>query len=434
MIAIVLASLQILVTGLPAALLLDPAATRRRLIGMAYLLGTGIVTLLLLAMSVLQMRWSIVSVMAVDLAIAAILWLAVAQRGKAAPSPLPATSPRDRLAAVIVDVATFVVIALHGILATLAPVGSWDFWAIWGLKARVFFESGAIDWSFLEHPYNAFAHPDYPLLVPLHDVFVTLFAGQWSDRWLGILTTLFIAALLLIVRDLFEEDLPARTLAALATFGVASLALTEWIGMAEAPLVAYGAAALLLMRRALLRNDPASLTSGAVLLGFAAFTKNEGLSLVAAVLIAMLLVSWRQARRLWPALAIAAPWLLLRAIHSLSTYFTSGAVGDRVAHLFARVPELARLLAQQTVHHPLPWIAAILALAVFPASLRRERFVAIAVAMQLLFFLGAFLMTPFNLAWHVTQTWPRLVDQLAVPVAFIALVTAAQAAATRRTL
>lgn len=251
---------------------------------------------------------------------------------------------------------------------------------------------------------------------------------------MGILTTFFIAALVLIVRDLFEEDLPTRTLAALATFGVASLALTEWIGMAEAPLVAYGGAAVLLLRRGLLRDEPATLTSGALLLGFAAFTKNEGLSLLAAVLIAMLLVSWRQALRLWPALAIAAPWLLLCAIHSLSSYFASGAVGDRVAHLFARVPELARLLAQQTVHHPLPWIAAILALAAFPAALRRERFVAIAVAMQLLFFLGAFLMTPFNLAWHVTQTWPRLVDQLVVPAAFIALVAAGEAVVSRRTL
>ena len=430
MIAIALATLQVIVVGIPAARLLDPHATRRRLIGIAYLLGVGIVALLLLAMSILGIRWSLVSVTTAYLAIAAILW-AISLRRESKPASLVVRSSLDRLAAAVIDVATLLLIVCHGVLATLTRVGSWDFWAVWGLKARVFLDYGGIDWTFLDHPYNDFAHSDYPLLVPLHDVFVLIFAGQWDDRWLGLLTTLFTAAFLLIVRDCLDEDLPAGTLAALATFGIASLALTEWIGMAEAPLIAYGGAALLMMRRGFLYGDSTSLTTGSVLLGLAAFTKNEGLALIVAVAAAMLLVSWRSVLRLWPAIAIATPWLLLRAVHGRATDLMAGGIGERMTHLSARISELARALAVQSVHHPWFWIAAILALAAFPASLKRERFMAVAVAAQLLFFMVAYLITPLDLTWHVTDTWARLVDQLVVPIGFIAFVSAGQAIVAR---
>src|ERR1051326_5399770 len=63
--------------------------------------------------------------------------------------------------------------------ATIARMWEWDFWAIWGLKARTFFEFGTIDWRFLQSPWNDFAHPDYPLLVPFNYVYASLTAGVW---------------------------------------------------------------------------------------------------------------------------------------------------------------------------------------------------------------------------------------------------------------
>ena len=39
---------------------------------------------------------------------------------------------------------------------------------------------------------------------------------------------------------------------------------------------------------------------------------------------------WRDVPRLWPALAVAAPWQVLRAVHSLSTDLLAGPLQDRI--------------------------------------------------------------------------------------------------------
>jgi hypothetical protein len=421
------------ILGLPAALLLDRDAPPRRLLGTAFLLGTGIVALILLAMSVVGVEWTLLRV-TIACCVTALALGPPASRRLAQRRPAAAGDGRSetllgqpaRTPAVpfVVDLATLLLIIAHAVFATLARVGVWDFWAIFGFKARVFFLRGGIDWPFLEHPYHAFAHPDYPPLLSLDYDFLALHHGAWDDRWLGILTTLFAAALLLIVRDCFAEELPPL-LAAMATFGVASIALTQWIGMAEAPMIAFGTAALLLIRRG-------SPVCGAVLLGFAALTKNEGLALLVAVSIAMALSARRKEMlRLWPAVAIAAPWLLLRAVHDLPTDLASGALTERAAH---PVVEVLRTIAATPPAHPLFWIAVVasLLLGLFAGdrSLRRERFLLIAVALQLVFYIAAYVVTPNDLHWHITNSWLRLLDQMAVPLAFMALLASGRFFAT----
>src|SRR6185295_18194043 len=83
----------------------------------------------------------------------------------------------------VVDVATLATIAAHVAYATLARVWEWDFWAIWGLKARAFYEIRTIDWRMLASPWNDFVHPEYPLLLPLNYLHVALLNGEWNDRW-----------------------------------------------------------------------------------------------------------------------------------------------------------------------------------------------------------------------------------------------------------
>jgi hypothetical protein len=315
----------------------------------------------------------------------------------------------------VVDGCTALVVIGHGAYASIVGGDVWDFWAIWGLKARVFFEHRGIDWRFLEHPYNAFAHPDYPPLLPLHFAHVTLLGGEWSERWLGILTTLFGAALLLVVRDLFEEELQRPVVAALATLAVASPAFSM-IGVGDGPMIAFGTAALLTIRRG-------SLAAGGVLLGLAAFAKNEGIVLVIAA--ALALRNARAILRLWPAAAIAAPWLILRAVHSLPTDIVSGALSERLAR---NLTELPGALAATLPDQPLLWLAIAITLAVFVRDLRSERFVLVAVSLQLLAYLAAYAVTPYDVHWHVRSSWPRLLPHLAVPLAFVALVLSAREA------
>ena len=47
---------------------------------------------------------------------------------------------------------------------------------------------------------------------------------------------------------------------------------------------------------------------------------------------------------------------------------------------------------------------------------------AAAIALQLLFFVAAYVITPHDVEWHVRWSWERIVDQLAAPATFLALV------------
>src|SRR5438270_11239478 len=149
------------------------------------------------------------------------------------------------------------------------------------MKARVFLERGGIDWRFLESPWNSYVHPDYPLLVPLNFDFVALLNGGWSDRWLGLISVAWAAALLLIVRDLAARE-STIVPSALVTLAIAGLAASRYPGLAEGPMIAYGAAGVLFIRRALHVDDSASWLHGASLLGLAANLKNDGVALLVA--------------------------------------------------------------------------------------------------------------------------------------------------------
>lgn len=428
MIAISISFLQWLVCGLAAALLLDPSLRGRRLIGSSFLLGSGIAAFTLLALSLAGVRWTSVSATAIFGAITLGLWFGARARircaGEIVSTAKSSTAP-DRIGAAVVDLVTLCLIAGHSVFATLSPVAEWDFWAIWGLKARVFFEHGGVDWTFLENPLNAFTHPDYPLLLPLDYAWITLLDGGWNDRWLGILTTAFGVGLLLILRDLFEEEFRGRALAALATLAVACFALSPWIGMAEGPLVALGTAGVLTIRRGFVREHSPSIALGSVLLGLAAFTKNEGLSLMVAAAAGAALAlgaRWRSITRLWPALAVAAPWVILRFSHGLQTDLTSGSVGERAARQLENVPAIAIALADNVPDEPLFWLGVVLAVLLFaPEAMRREKFLTVAVLVQVLFYIGAYVVTPNELSWHVASSWVRLLEQVAVAAGFGAL-------------
>lgn len=397
---------QILILGLPLAMLLDREPSRRRLLGLAFLFGSGAVYLVLLLLP----RWTPLTVTPALLLSSALAWVIAWRKRMVLAAP-----GKPHLA----DLATLFLVLAHARAATRGFFGGWDFWAIWGLKARIFLERGGIDWAWLEHPWHAFAHPDYPPLLPLNYVLYAMQSGEWNDAGLGVVTTLFGSALILIVRDTFEREL-GRTLAAWATLGVASVALSPWIGLAEAPMIAFGTAGLLFVRSGML-------PCGALLLGLAACTKNEGLALIAAVAGALIVSGRaRDVVRLWPAAAVAMPWLVLRAFHTLPTVLLAGPLHERLAANAAQSDVLIRAIAQQRPVQPELWLAIAVAFVLFARDLGRERFVLTAVLLQLLFYVGVFLVTPYGMQWHVQTSVPRLLEHAAMPLAILALTLGGQ--------
>ncbi|HSY49393.1 MAG TPA: hypothetical protein VLC46_11320 [Thermoanaerobaculia bacterium] len=428
------AILSLIVLGIPITLAVDRRARGPLLIGASFLYGSGAMFVVLLALSIAHLRWTLFSVAAAALAVFGVAAI-IAKRQPTTGNRQPAASPH------VFDVITLLTIIGYALYATLAPLWEWDFWAIWGLKAKAFLEIGGIDWHFLENLWNTFAHPDYPLLVPLNFDFVALVSGGWSDRWLGLLFVAWGTALLLIARALASREMKPF-FASLLTLALAALAVSSYLGLGEGALIAFGGAGVLFVRAALLDDDVTSWRHGALMLGFAANCKNEGLALLAAVTVTVALVSpsrgfavsqenTQTARprnrvtarllRLWPAYALAIPWLLLRAMHVLPTDIAGGSAGSR---LLARLPYAHEILAYLAAHlyEPWFWVAILAGILIAPAAARRrEGFILSVTAIQLVFYVLAYLTTPHDIRWHVLTSWSRLTGQIALPITFSVL-------------
>jgi len=424
--------------GLPLAILLFPTASRTTLLALSYLYGSGAIFMTLFALSAAGVPWSL-PVVAASLLLISGLSIFVVNR-RPVPASVPMVRPRaqgKRWHAIPFDLLTLTMLAGFGLFATLAPLSEWDFWAIWGLKARTFLEAGGIDWRFLESRLNSFCHPDYPLLLPLNFDFVALVSGGWDDRWLGIMFLAFAASFLLLARQLFLEELQYGY-AALGTFIMASAASSHFIGLAETPLIAFSGAGVLFIRRGLRDSDGQSFRNGAILLGLAGSCKNEGLAMIASVAIALLIVERRQLRRFvefWPALAIPIPWLVLRAIHYLPTDLVTGSVVQRALSRLPTMHLVLLTLASRITYRGF-WISLLAAwtvIAIGQATLKRSNggtsivwrvdlFVIVAMAIQMMVYVASYAVTPADVMWHIGTSWSRVSEQLAAPLIYVTVV------------
>ena len=73
---------------------------------------------------------------------------------------------------------------------------------------------------------------------------------------------------------------------------------------------------------------------------------------------------------------------------------------------------------------PLFWIA--LAAGIVIASrmlVTRERFVIVALLIQFACYVGAYVASPYDIAWHVTYSWERLVAHLTPALTYVVLVS-----------
>jgi hypothetical protein len=370
--------------------------------GEGMLIGIGIcaATLAILPWS----RWIVISAI---LVIAGIAWT----RRAAEPAAIQPAS-RRRYA--------FLLLALligYALYATLAPPPEYDFLTNWGFKAKAFFEVRAIDWQLLGRSIDRNVHPDYPLLLPLTYDFIAVLRNAWNDAHLGIVHVAFAAALLLVIHASVIEETRSQLAAAFIAVALIPLAATPWIGLAEGPFVAYATAALLLIRRG-------DLTLGAILLGLAASTKNEGLTLIAAAAIGLLCAGKkRDVVRLWPAAIIPLPWLIARSLHRLPTDIATGGVIARIIEHAQHPAPLFAALSSVSLGKPLYWIALAVGIAIASRKLiTRERFILVALAVQFACYIGAYLATPFDVVWHVTWSWERLVAHLTPILTYVVLV------------
>ncbi len=209
------------------------------------------------------------------------------------------------------------------VAATNNPHGDEGAWSIWNLRARFLFRAGAF-WRDAFSSDLSWSHPDYPLLLPSLVALCWKLAGQESINApiaIAFLFALGTAGVLTSVVGVLRgktQALVAGTLL-LGAAGFISLSAAQY---GDVPLSFYILAALALL--CLQDRHPEDLRFSALaglMAGFAAWTRNEGVIFLAALIVARVITRVRFRDRagpvalvpqmVWLAAGLAAPLALL---------------------------------------------------------------------------------------------------------------------------
>ncbi len=337
------------------------------------------------------------------------------------PLTLQETWPRP--VALLARAALAAAVALFLAKIALAPVWSWDHFAIWGLKSRHMVSQGRLGLGFLAAPGFENSVPDYPVGLPMLWRLLAL-GGVPGSVVFKTAHALFGLALLAVTRRgvlrLGRSPAAADALAALLA---ASPLLwdTVALGLADLPLALWATAGLVLAL-----EKPENPWPAGVCLGFLPWIKQEGLSLaILALLAGVAIVSSRRQRLtlLFPAvLLIAGAVAIGRMLPPGPTFF----LGDWRGRALARLARPGEILTALGADLAAPdWLgfwflfAAALGLAVWRRH-RTSLLLGGVVVVQLGLYAAVYFFTYLNPADHVRSSFTRIAAAL-VPLGILAV-------------
>lgn len=362
------------------------------------------------------------------------LWRRPGQPCPATGPTMPAHRAARLLAGLgVVSVAALLVQLVRAwLIATFrAPLGDWDAWAIWNLRARFLFSADA--WRNGFSTEIAWSHPDYPLLLPSSVARGYCWIGEPGWAAPAVIALLFLLAIPALAATALvrSKGLPAALVAAVLCLGVAywSLDTSQYADMPLAFLF-LAVNTLLLLARWHPGNDWMWPLAG-LLAGAMVWTKNEGWVMLAAVVASELVARrWtppdsRPTSRqvigfglgVLPLLLVTVGFKLTLAPHN------DLLAGLHLAQLWD--PDRYLLIARHLAHMVgtsgpfrlpiLPVLAGYLLVsgATVPGRLRPAvTAMGLRLALVAGALVGAFLLTPLPLAWHLENAAERLLMQL----------------------
>ena len=342
---------------------------------------------------------------------------------EADPRPVPAPGPWAVAALAALAAVAAAVIALR--LAHV-PHGEWDAWAYWQVRAS-YLAAPTPAWINAFHPYTG---ADYPLMLPAAVARLWTMAGYSTGGPAAISVAFAAATVVIVTTSLWRTAGPA-----VAAAGAALVLAPDYLfhGTAQCADIPLGFFLILAATSLAAGPSRSHLTVAGLAAGLAAWTKNEGLVIAAAMPVLFIAFEWRRhgrralesAWRIGAGLApMAAVLLLYRlVIHPPSDLTAQMAAGEPMAKLldFDRHRQVLAFLVSNTlswggwaVSSPVWAVAAWMAAAGFA----RERSAAAvpAVRATLAVMLAAtytvYVLTPYDLSWHLQTSWTRLVAQM----------------------
>ncbi len=424
---IVLTTGVLVALGWPVAAALDPFAKRAARAGEALLCGSAAAVLVLEILAIAQVRWSPVTFGMPLLAIALAAWL-ISRRIRTAPQIV---EPAGSRLWYLLDGVTALLLAADLLYSSLERPYEWDYFGIWGTKGHLFFTARSIPWSMLRNGDYHWLRPAHPVFAPLLYDAAAIVAGRWNDAHFGFFAAAFALATVLIVRGEVAAESGSRFRRSAITLAVAPAALSMWIGLAEPFLIGFATAGVLIVRRGLRDSSNVSIAAGAAFLGCAVMTKDEGIAFLVAVAASMVVASgkrWRALPQLWPAVAVALPWFIIRERVSTGSELFEGNAPDRVIGRLLHPAQILSTMWTSAVTNHLFWWAAAVTLIVFSRKLwQKERFLFVAIILLSAAYFGQNLLVPWDPVPHIVFGWSRFIDQYAAIVAFTAATILASA-------
>jgi len=321
-------------------------------------------------------------------------------------------------------------------MAAALPVGEWDAWALWNLRAK-FLAGPSGAWRYALSPLLKNSHPDYPLLLPAFVARVWK-AGGTMDAIVPIITALgFFAALIALLVSVIAllRGAASALLAGLVILSTTSLLTWAPSQYADIPLAFYylAAIALLFLEGSQTEGQRWTLLWAGLCTGLAAWTKNEGIAFLASIAVVHLAFTFWQRRS--AAALFRSGWLLAGAVPGILLtlwlkFFLAPAVDPLVtqgASGLARLADPSRyaqvasgflnnlLNLGSGISHPLILLAILAILVRWKIEERYKQPSLIATAVLLLVFLSyclVYLITPYGLAWQVQSSFDRLLLQI----------------------
>jgi len=279
--------------------------------GLSYLFGMGMISAQMFLMNLFRIgctRFNILLPWVVVAGLNAIISIARNRNSH----PADCRSDKRRQSAVWLSL--FSLIALQGAYnvfrALMRPIESYDAVAIHGLKAKIIYLAGGINGNFFGNLSSFFqgAHPDYPLLIPLSQVWVYTFLGNFNDLLVKMIFPLFYISFILVFYAVLKRITKSRLTALLFTFLLATVKqFSDYstIGYADLAAGIYFAVGLFYLYLWFREKGAGFLAISLVSSIFCLWTKNEG-TLLVLINIAVFLfytlanITKSESRRVWP--------------------------------------------------------------------------------------------------------------------------------------
>ena len=375
----------------------------------------------------------------------AVLYWRHRHRGISAPADTDITESKATriLGATVAALAVCAAAALLWHFTARVPHGEWDGWAIWNLRAK-FLADPTHHWRDGFTSELGWSHPDYPLLLPASVARLWTFADAHSvfgPRMIAIATATATALVLAgsVARSTGILGM-SLGLALLLNPGYLFWAVSQ---CADVPLGLYVLTAVAFLSA---QAVPARYLVAGLAAGFAAWTKNEGLVAAVAVLLPLAFLSRRAGDdRRTRLLVCFVVGMAVGGMALLTFSLTVAPSSDLLRQIMSQQPldvalqadrhaivisAMTRELSTWGNWFPVPAFVLVFGCLLLATFHRRQmsRQITIGasvVAVMLIGYYCVYVLSPYDLEWHLSTSWPRLVAQIWPTLVWTAVMAAA---------